>query len=198
MCYIAKRVTLIIFIIWQTSCMVVVLNKEKLPPIDPLYQEHVECVFNSIQAVLPNVRARMVIDGSGQKVSQVRLHERLIIVDRELIHKPVSQLAGVIAHEFAHLAMRDANFLSDYNSSLYGRRLNELWADKLAVMIVQWAGYDPYGLSDYLTSWGPGSIPEFASTHPSNMRRVQNIQFTIGQVNEPVIRQHNCRSLNEF
>jgi Zn-dependent protease with chaperone function len=194
--YIAKR-ALLIFIILQTSCTVNVVSKEKLPPIEPLYQEHVECVFNSIQAVLPNVRARMVVDGSGQMGSQVRVNERLIIINRGLIHKPVNQLAGVIAHEFAHLAMRDEKFLSDY-PGLYGRRLNELWADKLAVMIVQWAGFDPYGLSDYITSWGPDSIPEFASTHPSNMRRVQNIQFKIGQVKEPVIRQHNCRSLNDF
>jgi predicted Zn-dependent protease len=137
----------------------------------------------------------MVVDGSGQMGSQVRVNERLIIINRGLIHKPVNQLAGVIAHEFAHLAMRDKKFLSDY-SGLYGRRLNELWADKLAVMIVQWAGFDPYGLSDYITSWGPDSIPEFASTHPSNTRRIQNIK--IGQVKEPVIRQHNCRSLNDF
>ena len=61
----------------------------------------------------------------------------------------------------------------------FGRK-HELEADKMGLIFMNTAGYNPYSAVDFWTKMkeasGGAAPPEFMSTHPSNDRRIQEIQ----------------------
>ncbi len=58
-------------------------------------------------------------------------------------------------------------------------RKQELEADRIGLVIMALAGYDPRKAVEFwerMSKMSPNSIPEFLSTHPSHKRRVQEIK----------------------
>ncbi len=62
-------------------------------------------------------------------------------------------------------------------------RLQEHEADRLGLIFMAMAGYDPHAAVDFwqrmTAQKGGGAPPEFLSTHPSDQKRIQNIQSLI-------------------
>jgi predicted Zn-dependent protease len=68
---------------------------------------------------------------------------------------------------------------SQYGILLPYSRKQELEADKLGLIFMAMAGYDPTAAAAFWTRMSQnsgGSTPEFMSTHPSDNSRIQQIQ----------------------
>lgn len=99
------------------------------------------------------------------------------------------QLATVLAHEIAHaLAHHSNERLTRAQSGRVGFLMNKKFdreqeseADHIGVFLMTFAGYDP---NEAVRFWvrmshahaGDGNIPEFLSDHPSDERRIRNMQ----------------------
>lgn len=68
---------------------------------------------------------------------------------------------------------------AQYGMLLPFSRKQESEADHMGLIFMAMAGYDPHEASDFWTrvsESGEGSIPEFMSTHPSDMTRVKQLE----------------------
>ena len=143
-------------------------------------------------------------------------------IHRGIIHAAAneSQLAGVLAHEVAHIAERHAadqltkqlvaNGLLGLLGAVLGNggggartaqvgariladgymlkfsRDDEREADKVGVLIMQRAGWDPRGMAEFMETLrrehgrDPGSVEVFLSSHPGPGERAELLRRTIG------------------
>ena len=117
-----------------------------------------------------------------------------------------AELAGVMAHEIAHIVARhsinqmremaiangvaavaglDRNIAIQLGVELALRRPNsrqdELEADQLGLENLEQAGYAPYGMVSFMETLlkAGGSVPAFLSTHPGTAERIKALEEAI-------------------
>lgn len=124
--------------------------------------------------------------------------------------KSLDELAGVMAHEVAHVDMRHStqaltrdygvsfllNLIFGEDNELISRvvgsmlsldysRDNELEADRKAVDYLCNSAYNPVGIADFfarnIEDESELEIPEFISTHPNSANRVEQVQNILKQ-----------------
>lgn len=124
--------------------------------------------------------------------------------------KSLDELAGVLAHEVAHVDMRHStqaltrdygvsfllNLIFGEDNELISRvvgsmlsldysRDNELEADRKAVDYLCNSAYNPVGIADFfarnIEDESELEIPEFISTHPNSANRVEQVQNILKQ-----------------
>ena len=89
-----------------------------------------------------------------------------------------AELAGVIAHEIAHVVARHG--AKALLSMLHHSREAEREADALAVVNLREAGYDPEGLTGFfeklleINDRDPGAFATLFTTHPPSRERIEN------------------------
>lgn len=120
-----------------------------------------------------------------------------VVMGHEIAHAVVGHGAERVSHEMIQqgggylLSMFSKN--SDYHTAImqvYGlgselggilpySRLHESEADRLGLIFMAMAGYDPHaaiGFWSRMAAGGNGAPPEFLSTHPSDETRIRELQ----------------------
>lgn len=120
-----------------------------------------------------------------------------VVMGHEIAHAVAGHGAERISHQ---MIQQGGGYLlsmftkdSDYHTAImevYGigsqlggilpySRLHESEADRLGLIFMAMAGYDPHGAVDFwrrMAASGNGAPPEFLSTHPSDETRIREIQ----------------------
>lgn len=96
------------------------------------------------------------------------------------------ELAVVLGHEIAHAVAKHSNErISQQLLAQYGAQLLSKGLENKSTAIQTVAGYNP---DKAVTFWqkmaanGQGSVPEFMSTHPSDSRRISDIQKALPEI----------------
>ncbi len=124
---------------------------------------------NGIAVVMGHEVAHAVVGHGAERVS----------------HQMIQQGGGVLLSAFSKDSEYHDAILQAYGigSQLGGilpySRLHESEADRLGLIFMAMAGYDPHAAVDFwsrMAASGAGKPPEFLSTHPSDDRRIRQIQ----------------------
>ena len=120
-----------------------------------------------------------------------------VVMGHEVAHAVVGHGAERVSHQMIQQggglllsAMSEESEYHDAILQVYGigsqlggilpySRLHESEADRLGLIFMAMAGYDPHAAVDFwsrMAASGAGKPPEFLSTHPSDSRRIRQIQ----------------------
>lgn len=126
---------------------------------------------DGVAAVMGHEIAHAIARHGNERVSQQLLIQTgLISLEVALSEKP---------QETRNLIMAASGLGSQVGILLPFSRLHETEADKMGMVFMAMAGYDPAKTIDFwkrMSSNGGAKPPEFLSTHPSDQRRIQDLQ----------------------
>jgi predicted Zn-dependent protease len=95
------------------------------------------------------------------------------------VTKDETGLAAVMGHEIAHAVLSAYGAGATIGVLLPYNRLHESEADRLGLIFMAMAAYDPHAAVDFWKRMEAGKkgkiVPEFLSTHPADKTRIENI-----------------------
>lgn len=130
-----------------------------------------------VATVMAHEVAHALARHGGERMSQTMALDKAKIV--------AEKITGVYAPGKEQLVMMAYGAGSQYGVLLPFSRKHELEADQIGIMLMAQAGYDPHAaprLWEKFASVKNGAGPsEFFSTHPSDLRRVEDLNQVLGE-----------------